>query len=234
MRTLGWERMKPRKLGFAPRGAACHLRAALISCLGLFGMTALTAPAFAAEPERQYNRVELTPFAGYVFGGEFEDPSDGTDRDLDDDSSWGMFVDIAAEHWRHYELFYANLDTIVEGATPFDMQVQYLQIGGTVSHPDARHVIPYFGMTVGAARFSPDEPGLDNETEFAFSVGGGLRFPITDRFGVRFDARAFITVLDSDGDLFCVSDATGGAFRIRAKSDTFLQYAASLGVTIGF
>lgn len=234
MRTLGRERMKSHKLGFAPRRTARCLRATLISCLGLLGMTAMTAPAFAADPEQEYNRVELTPFAGYIFGGEFEDPTDGTDRDLDEGSSWGMFVDIADEHWRHYELFYADLDTKVEGAAPFDMQVQYLQLGGIVSHPDARYVIPYFGMTVGAARFSPDEPGLDNETKFAFSVGGGLRFPITDHFGVRFDARAFITVLDSDGDLFCVSDAAGGTCRIRAKSDTFLQYAASLGVTIGF
>ena len=54
------------------------------------------------------------------------------------------------------------------------------------------------------------------------------------RFGVRFDARAFATVLDSEGDLFCVSEGGAGTCSIRAKSDTFLQYAASLGVVIGF
>jgi hypothetical protein len=215
------------------RDARC-VRAALVSWLGLFGVIAATCPALAAEQEPEYNRYEFTPFAGYISGGEFEDPTDGSDRDLDEGSSFGLFVDIADEHWRHYEIFYTDLDTEVGGITPFDMQVQYLQIGGIVSHPDARYAIPYFGMTVGAARFSPDEPGLDNETELAFSVGGGLRFPITDHFGVRFDARAFVTVLDSEGDLFCASDAAGATCRIRAKSDTFLQYAASLGVTIGF
>lgn len=231
MRTLEWKGMKARVQGLVADRCA---RTASIALLGLLGAMAATTPALASEPEREYNRYEFTPFGGYVSGGEFEDPTDGSDRDLDEGSSFGLFVDIADEHWRHYEFFYTDMDTEVDGATPFDMQVQYLQIGGIVSHPDARYAIPYFGMTVGAARFSPDEPGLDDETKFAFSVGGGLRFPITDHFGVRLDARAFVTVLDSEGDLFCASDASGGTCRIRAKSDTFLQYAASLGVTFGF
>jgi hypothetical protein len=153
---------------------------------------------------------------------------------LDQGTNLGLIVDIAAESWRHYEILLAHLDTEVEGATPFDMGVQYLQIGGIVSHPTARRVIPYFGMTIGATRFSPDEPGLDDETKFSFTAGGGLRIPINDHFGVRFDARAFVTVLDSEGDLFCVSEGGAGTCNIRAKSDTFLQYAASLGVVIGF
>ena len=89
-------------------------------------------------------------------------------------------------------------------------------------------------MTIGAARFSPDAVGLDDETKLAFSAGGGMRIPITDHFGVRFDARAFLTVLDSEGDLFCVSTGGAGTCAIRAKSDTFLQYSASLGVTFAF
>lgn len=231
MLTLGWERGSDHApVGFRFRRVA---RLTLLSSLAL--MSALIGTtARAGEAEREYNRYELTPFGGYISGGEFEDPTDSTDRDLDEGSAYGLFVDIADEHWRHYEIFYTDMDTEVEGATPLDMQVQYLQIGGIVSHPDARYAIPYFGLTVGAARFSPDEPGLDDETELAFSVGGGLRFPITDHFGVRFDARAFVTVLESEGDLFCVSDDGTGTCRIRAKSDTFLQYAASLGVTIGF
>jgi hypothetical protein len=58
--------------------------------------------------------------------------------------------------------------------------------------------------------------------------------PITDHIGVRFDARAFITLLDTDGNFFCVSDSGGGACAIRAKSDTFLQYSAGLGLIVGF
>lgn len=194
----------------------------------------LASPARAAdEPQVHTNAWEFTPFVGYMAGGEFEDPTDNSDRDLDADNNFGLIVNSAVDSWRHYELLYTSQSTRVKGATPFDMDVQYLQIGGTVSHPDATRVIPYFGMTVGAARFSPDAAGLDDETKIALSVAGGFRVPITDHFGVRLDLRAFVTVLDTDGDLFCVSDG-GVTCNIAAKSDTFLQYSANLGVTVGF
>jgi hypothetical protein len=193
----------------------------------------LASPARAADPQSPTNDWEFTPFAGFTAGGEFEDPADGSDRDLDEDSNFGLIVNAAVDEWRHYELLYATQSTSVDGAAPFDMDVQYLQIGGIVSHPDATRVIPYFGLTVGAARFSPDAPGLDDETKLAASVAGGFRVPITDHIGVRLDLRAFVTVLDTDGDLFCVSDG-GATCNIRAKSDTLLQYSAALGVTVGF
>lgn len=204
------------------------------SAVVVAALLCLASPARAAdEPQVHANAWEFTPFVGYMAGGEFEDPADGSDRDLDEDSSFGLMVNAAVDSWRHYELLYTQQSTRVQGATPLDMDVQYLQIGGTVSYPDATRVIPYFGMTVGAARFSPDGAGLDDETKIAFSVAGGFRVPITDHFGVRLDLRAFVTVLDTDGDLFCVSDG-GLTCNIRAKSDTFLQYSANLGVTVGF
>jgi Outer membrane protein beta-barrel domain len=189
-------------------------------------------PAFGAE--QSFNTFEFTPYVGYVVGGEFEDPVDSTDRDVDEDTSWGLIFNIAADEWRHYEFLFANQSSQVEGVEPFDIDIQYLQIGGTVSSPDAERVIPYFGMTVGGARFNPDLAVLDDETKVAFSVAGGFKIPITDHIGVRFDARAFITLLDSDGDFFCASSGGAATCRIRAKSDTLLQYSAALGVVIGF
>ncbi|MGH8185830.1 MAG: hypothetical protein ACREUC_04650, partial [Steroidobacteraceae bacterium] len=179
------------------------------------------------------NAFEFTPFVGFMGGGEFEDPVDDSDRDLDEDTAFGLIVNASVDAWRHYELVYAQQGTTFDGAIPTDIDVQYLQIGGIVSNPDSRHVIPYFGLTFGAARLSPDEPGLDDETKLAFSAAGGVRVPINERFGVRLDLRAFVTLLESDSNLFCVS-SSGLTCRIRAKSDTMLQYSASLGVTIGF
>lgn len=204
------------------------------SAVAAAALLCLASPARAAdEPQVHTNDWEFTPFVGYMAGGEFEDPTDNSGRNLDEDTNFGFMVNAAVDSWRHYELLYTQQSTRVKGTTPLDMDVQYLQIGGTVSYPDATRVIPYFGMTVGAARFSPDAPGFDDETKIAFSVAGGFRVPITEHFGVRLDLRAFVTVLDTDGDLFCVSDG-GLTCNIRAKSDTFLQYSANLGVTVGF
>jgi hypothetical protein len=207
---------------------------ALAQAVGMAAaLTVIALPVRAQEVPPHTNAFEITPFAGYMAGGGFEDPLDSSDRDLDEDSNFGVIINAAVDSWRHYELLYSSQSTTVDGATPFDIDVQYLQIGGIVSNPDARHVVPYFGLTVGAVRLSPDETGLDDETKLAFSAGGGLRVPITDHFGIRLDVRAFVTVLDTDGDLFCVSDG-GLTCRVRAKSDTFVQYAAALGVTVGF
>jgi hypothetical protein len=200
--------------------------AALLLCLA--------SPARAQE-QREYNDFEFTPFVGYMAGGEFEDPTDSSDRDLDAGTDFGLIVNAATDWWRHYEMLYARQSTELDGVAPFDMDVEYLQFGGTVSYPDAeaKYVIPYFGMTIGAARFSPDQAGLDDETKFALTMSTGLRIPITKHFGVRLDLRAFGTVLDSDSDIFCVSSA-GVTCRIKAKGDFFLQYSANLGVTLGF
>jgi opacity protein-like surface antigen len=195
----------------------------------------LAAPARAEEQQKEYNDFEFTPFIGHMAGGEFEDPTDNSSRDLDADTDFGIFIDAAAsDWWQHYEMLFVSQSTRVKGATPFDLSVEYLQFGGTVAYPEpANRVIPYFGMTVGAARFSPDGAGLDDETKFAFTIGGGVRVPINEHFGIRLDLRAFGTVLDSEGDLFCVSSA-GLTCRVKAKGDLLMQYSANLGVIIGF
>src|SRR5262245_24209523 len=56
----------------------------------------LVAPAQAQE-KREYNDWEFTPFIGYMAGGEFEDPTDGSDRNLDAATSYGLFVNAATD-----------------------------------------------------------------------------------------------------------------------------------------
>ena len=208
-------------------------RRILVSVAGI-ALFAAAATAAAQDRSEDYYDFEITPFYGYVAGGEFEDTVSGSDRDLDEGNNIGVIFNAAVDEWRHYELLYSTQSTELDGTTPMDVDVQYLQFGGTVSNPDAERVIPYFGLTVGGARFSPDQAGFDDETKLAFSIAGGLRVPVTEHFGLRFDARAFVTLLDTDGNIFCVSDAGGGACSIRTKSDTLLQYSASLGVTVRF
>lgn len=209
------------------------LRNWMRAALGLT-LLAATATASAQQAKKDYASWEITPFYGYMGGGRFEDSTANTDRDLDEDNSYGIIINAAADHWRHYELMYVRQGTTLEGTVPMDIDVEYLQIGGTVMYEDAETVIPYFGMTLGASRLSPSGAGLDDETSFAFSVGAGFKAPITDRFGVRFDARAFLTTLSTSGSIFCASDNGVGTCAIRAKSSSFVQYQAALGVTFSF
>jgi len=210
--------------------------------LGLCSLAATVLAAAAhAAPQEHVNEVEITPFGGYVAGGEFEDPgtlpgsADDRDRDVKEDSSFGVIVNFNADSpERQYELLYSKQGTQVEGVVPLDLDIEYLQLGGIVNFTDNPRVIPFFGITVGAARFSPDTSGLDSETKVAFSIGGGLKVPVTDHIGLRLDTRAFVTLLDTEGNIFCVSSSAAAGCRIRAKSDTFVQFSGMLGLTVGF
>ena len=89
-------------------------------------------------------------------------------------------------------------------------------------------------LEVDGLRIEVEGTGVDIVDEISFSIGGGFKVPISDHIGLRFDARAFVTLLDTDGNIFCVSDSQGGACRISARSDTFVQFAAGLGITAAF
>lgn len=223
------------RLGSGTCAAAGHRRRLAARCTMLIAGCVAALSVGAAEPPRQVNNFEITPFIGYLGGGQFEDPNDRSDRDVQEDTIFGLFVDVVADvPERHYELLYANQSTRVQGATPLDMDIEYLHIGGSVSYTDVPHIVPFFAATVGATRFSPDVTGLDDETKLSFSLGGGVKIPITDHIGLRFDARAFISMLNSDAEIFCVSNPPTAGCRISARSDTFVQYAAGLGITVGF
>ena len=199
------------------------------------GLCSFSATA-ADAPKPLQHTYSVTPFFGQMGGGSFEDPTDGSDRDVEKDTNFGLFFNINAGGVaeRQYEFLYTQQSTQVEGTVPLDMDIKYLHLGGIVNFTDVGYAVPYFGMTIGATQFSPDETGLDDETKLSFSAGGGVKVPITDHFGVRFDARAFVTLLDSDGSIFCASGEGGAGCAIKAKSDTFVQYTATLGFVASF
>ncbi|MBB6094518.1 opacity protein-like surface antigen [Povalibacter uvarum] len=180
-------------------------------------------------------KFEITPFVGQMAGGEFEDTTTGGDRDVENDLDYGLFFNVnAGSPDRQYEMFYAQQGTSVEGAVPIDIDIQYLHVGGIVNFTDVQPVVPFFGITIGATKFSPDATGLDDETKFSVSVGGGLKYKFTDHFGLRLDLRAFVSMLDTDGGFLCASTPAGAGCAITASSDTFVQYHGSLGFIAAF
>jgi opacity protein-like surface antigen len=199
-------------------------------------LSATPALAQREDEDVAVNEFEITPFGGYTVGGEFEDPNDDSERDLNSDVSFGVILGYTTEDpTRHYELYYSNQPTDVEGTSELDLDVQYLHIGGALDFPqDNRRAIPFVAGGLGATLLSPDRTGFDDETEFSLSLGGGLKIPLSQSISLRFDARAFVTFLDSDTSVFCVSAPPTAACDIRAKSDSFVQFSTSLGITAGF
>jgi opacity protein-like surface antigen len=220
---------------------------AFFAALGPVTVTAADTPI----PSR---RVEVTLFGGYRTAGTFEETtthtangttsSTVTNVSLKKGTSFGLALNWEAEADSFYELGYSRQSTTLDASTPFDISVEYLQIGGYTTFADnSAKVVPYFLITIGTGRITPDKkdlsvtPDVDESlratTKFAAAIGGGAKVNLTPHIALRFDARVYATFLGNDDNLFCAStDGTGCS--VHLQSDMLLQPELSLGFTYGF
>ena len=184
---------------------------------------------------------EVTPFVGYRMGGDFDlDGSPSASKvDLDDHGSFGLAVNLfqSGDKSESYELFYSRQQASVAANSPlapFDLNVEYLHLGGTLAVSDELPVKPYIVGGLGLTRFSPRTGNGGDDSHFSVSLGGGLKLPVTKNFGVRLEARGFVTFVNSDSAFLCVSGSQGGACTVRVKGDAFIQYELLAGAAFAF
>jgi len=203
-----------------------------------FAMVFITAllPVSASAAE-----IEITPFAGYTMGGQFTDAVTGKTLSFDDTSSYGIMVDFkqpldkeGGESW--IELYYSRQQTRLKAdqgpfvSNPlFDVNVEYFHLGGTYGQATGKMKLFLVG-TFGATHLTPEGEGLHAETKFSLSLGGGVKLYLTERVGIRLDARWFGTLFNGSGSAFC----SGGACLINVQGDVLSQYSANAGVILAF
>lgn len=182
---------------------------------------------------------EITPTGGFRFGGSFEDLDQGVSADLDDEASFGLILNLRESSNTQWELIYSRQNTAVDTqnlAFPepkLDVDFQALQIGGTYLAEGVR-ARPYVAATVGGTYVSPGLGGLDSDTFWSFSIGGGLQLFPSQRVGLRLEARAWGTLLSSSSDLFCASGAQGGVCAVAVDGDVLWQFETMAGVVFRF
>ena len=197
--------------------------------MGCAVVVLLMSAAQAAEP-----RFEVTPFFTQRGNGGFRDTSNNDVNLTAKSGVAAMFGWAASEQGSQYELLYSRQSTRTDSATPVDMRIEYLQLGGTTLLGDAEaHVVPFASGGIGVTRFSPGIASLTQETRWAVSLGAGVRIPIVKHVRLRFEARGYLTWLNGSSSLFCSSD-TSTTCALQAKGQTFFQYEALGGVSVGF
>jgi hypothetical protein len=210
----------------------------LLSCLVLIALAATATTAHADGP-----RFEITPFGGYRMGGKFDTQESATGQsrsvDLENSGSWGVDVGIYRDPSSFYEFLYssqtANLDSSDPVFNRVDVTTDYIQFGGTLLFADEYWVVPYFSFTVGATLFDASG-GYDSDTKFSISAGTGLRLPFSDHFAATLGLRGFLTFVNSDNDLFCVSRPQEGqsGCLLKTSGETYFQGEATAGLTLRF
>jgi hypothetical protein len=178
--------------------------------------------------------VEITPFAGYHIGGNFEDNTTGVTLDAKEGGVYGLILDLADTPETQYELFYGFQRTRVTaggtfgGDALFDLDIHYLHVGGTYLFPGEK-VRPYIAGGLGATHFAPDANGMGPKTYFSISLGGGAKIPLSGPVALRFEGRGFLTILPDSTSIFCVSSG-GAACRVNVQGDVFGQFLLTAGI----
>jgi hypothetical protein len=179
--------------------------------------------------------LEITPYAGYTFGGNLSDNVSGASLDVQEGGSFGLVLGLPDTPETRYELFYGFQGTKVTGGgtfggeTLFDLDIHYLHLGGTYLFP-AEKVRPFLSGGLGATHFVPHGSGLDRKTYFSLSLGGGVTIPISGRVGLRFEGRGFLTILPDTTEIFCVSSG-GAACSVKVQGDVLGQFLLMTGIT---
>ena len=196
----------------------------------------LFVPAFAQAQEAT---TEITAFGAYRFGGTFEDEQSDASYELDDSPSFGLILNIRDKDATQWEIFYSQQRTDAEfsGTSANDPQVDVelhvLQLGGTyLWHGEVAR--PYLAFTLGGTHVRTSSAQSSSDTFFSGSIGLGLKFLPTSRFGIRVEARAYGTVIDSGTDLFCSTGPDANVCAIRVKGKMLSQVETFAGITYRF
>lgn len=199
----------------------------------------LTIPAImTASPALSQNdpgTIELTPYGAYSFGGTFKDEDTATEAELKDSGSFGLIFDYQQKDNTQIEVIYSlqRTDADVSGTTISNVNMHYLQIGGTYLF-DQGKVLPFVSATLGGTHIDVDTEGFGSDTFFGFSFGGGLQIAPSSRLGLRLEARAFGTLLRSGSTIFCGSGPNAAGCAITVEGDILWQFQTMAGIVFRF
>lgn len=177
----------------------------------------------------QAQTVQLTPFAGFQFGGSFVTPA-GAGFSLSDTLDYGGSLDISVSKTFRVGLFYSRQETDLRGPGPsFDLTVERLM--GTVSEEKGEGNGKFFGeVLVGVTRYVPALSGFDSDSNFTLGAGLGLKQFFSRNFGLRAEARGFFTFTETNGGAFC----NGGDCLFLFSGSGLWQGELSAGLILAF
>lgn len=158
--------------------------------------------------------IEIHGFYGYQLHGTAR-LYDGDFR-INDAPDYGGKLSVALSTTTHVELSYMRSDT--EGrfypfvGTPSELisfSSNYIQVGG-LQEVNMDKIRPYLTVALGLTVWDPKTSQLNSKTQFSATVGGGLKFWITDLLGIRVQGSMLMPMI-FNGFGFGCGIGTGGS-----------------------
>jgi hypothetical protein len=181
-------------------------------------------------------RVEISPFGGFQFGGNLTVQSGDLNVPLG--GNYGILVDVTFASNGQIELIYNRQATKLEqedaggAVTPlFDMAVHYIHVGALYRFP-ATQVEPFVTVSGGVTRLEPSGD-RDAESYGSGSFGGGIKKFFTPNFGFRVQSRFWFTLVRSNDNVFCAPAVAGGCL-IGQSAGLLVQGNLTGGLIVAF
>jgi opacity protein-like surface antigen len=162
------------------------------------------------------NAFELTPFAGYRWGGTiFADQSFLFNEDVDvaANPNFGISLGIPlGDSGMKLELManrqMSELETDSGLFEPnnevADIDITYLHAGLQIPFARSRNVTPYAIVSAGLANLDPQINGVSDENRFSASAGVGVKLPMSQILSIKIEGRGYYTSLQDENDCtFC-------------------------------
>jgi hypothetical protein len=179
---------------------------------------------------------EITPFGAFRTGGEFSETASDNTLDIENTRAFGIILGMPYQRDQTFEFFYSHQHaSLVEksnaGAnTLFDLNIDYFQFGGIHMFNTTPELQPFVSGGLGFSWFSPGLDGLDSELRPAFGIGGGFKWKLNARFGLRFELRGTGTFFGNGSSIFC----SNGQCTANLRGELLFQADALIGANFNF
>ncbi|MCK5781779.1 MAG: hypothetical protein KAH10_04280 [Flavobacteriales bacterium] len=173
--------------------------------------------------ETKERLLEVGLIASYQFGGKFYAYTNNFVEEIriSDGTSYGITASIASKWNTRVELAFSWQETSMYGNGTSDwregVSIRYYQIGVIKEMPNGK-IIPYGTISMGAVQIDSENDRYSDEWKFAITLGGGLKYYLTDAIGIKLEARMMAPI--SYGGLYL---GTGGS-GVSAGSATMQGY----------
>jgi len=213
-----------------------NLRLTLIAAAALLAVAhtpALAQGSGVTGAPTGNHRIEVSPFFGYRFGGDFEDAETGDTYSIQDGSTFGLMIDFPLmKTGVRTELLWCRQDSSLdlrgaELAERVSLTIDSFELGAIAEDPRDRFV-EYISAHVGLTHFSAD--GYGSDTRVNLSAGVGAKFFFSPRVALKAEVRAFCTFVDGDAT-FIFAD---NILHITYAGSTMWQGQATVGLSVMF
>jgi hypothetical protein len=178
--------------------------------------------------------IEVAPFGGYRFGGDFFELVTGQPVDLDGAPAFGVALDVPLSNGLQVEGLFSHQDAhLSTPGRPFGPEthwhiiVDHWQVGG-LQEFDYGPTRPFLTGLVGLTRYAA---AGDSEVRFTVGGGGGVKLFPWPYLGLRLDSRVFATFVDGNGTLIACSP---GICFVALNANIVWQVEFTAGIVVRF